>query len=330
GGPHLPPTPLGGARGARDSRRGARAAGRPRLGITEADVTALMLGRLSFASKLNPLSTYLALGRAVTAAPPGARVHLILTGVFDSNASERVFRAGAAALCPDVTLHVLDGRIPDLRTAAFAAADFFTLLVDNTQESFGLTPVEAMAAGLPVVVSDWDGFRDAVEDGVHGFRIPTLGALAGFDIASRYGVWADSYDAYIAGVSQFVAVDVRAAEAAYRALIDDPLRRRAMSEAARAHVRSKYDWRLVIGQYLELWDALARLRVEAGGSERAPPPAGAQPVPLRADPFVTFASYPTHRIGPQTRFALADNASPQRLMRLSSVPGAVVRGSLLP
>ena len=28
-----------------------------------------------------------------------------------------------------------------------------------------------MAAGLPVVVSDWDGYRDTVRDGVDGFRI---------------------------------------------------------------------------------------------------------------------------------------------------------------
>ena len=31
-----------------------------------------------------------------------------------------------------------------------------------------------MAAGLPVVVSDWDGYRYTVSDGVEGFRVPTL------------------------------------------------------------------------------------------------------------------------------------------------------------
>ena len=39
-------------------------------------------------------------------------------------------------------------------------------LADNIQETFGLTPVEAMAAGLPCVMSDWDGYRDTVRDGV--------------------------------------------------------------------------------------------------------------------------------------------------------------------
>ena len=31
-----------------------------------------------------------------------------------------------------------------------------------------------MAAGVPVVVSDWDGYRYTVNDGVEGFRVPTL------------------------------------------------------------------------------------------------------------------------------------------------------------
>ena len=56
----------------------------------------------------------------------------------------------------------------------WAAADLFLSLVDNPQETFGLAPVEAMAAGVPVVVSDWDGYRYTVSDGVEGFRVPTL------------------------------------------------------------------------------------------------------------------------------------------------------------
>jgi glycosyltransferase involved in cell wall biosynthesis len=44
--------------------------------------------------------------------------------------------------------------------------------IDNVQETFGLAPVEAMAAGLPLIVSDWDGMKDTVTPDV-GFRIPT-------------------------------------------------------------------------------------------------------------------------------------------------------------
>lgn len=328
-GPQLTVIPLGVDTAALEPPPGARAAWRQRLGIAEGDVAALVLGRLSHVTKLNPLPMYLALGRAAAASPPGTSVHLILAGQFGGEAAERVFRGAAAALCPNVALHVLDGRMPDLRINAFAAADLFTLLVDNIQETFGLAPVEAMAAGLPVVVSDWDGFRDTVEDGVHGFRVPTLSAVAGADIASRYAVGADGHAAHAAAVGQFVAVDVAAAEAAYRVLIADPVRRRAMGETARSHVRAKYDWRIVIGQYLQLWDVLTRLRTEAS-RERAPPIPGREPVPLRPDPFTAFAIYSTHRAGPDTHLTLADGASPECLTKLVSIPGAVVRGDLLP
>ncbi|GGG16360.1 hypothetical protein GCM10010964_00800 [Caldovatus sediminis] len=332
-GPQLPVIPLGVDSEALALPEAARAGWRGRLGIAEGDVAALMLGRLSHATKVNPLPMYLALGRAArAAAAPGRRVHLILAGWFDGPAAERAFREPPATLCPEVTVHVLDGRAPEVRRGIWAAADFFTLLVDNIQETFGLAPVEAMAAGLPVVVSDWDGFRDTVEDGVQGFRIPTLMATAGGDLASRYAVWADSYADYAAGVGQFVAVDVAAAEAAYRTLIAEPERRRAMAEAARARARAAYDWRVVIGQYRALWDELARLRQGAAsaGSERAPPVAGRERVPLRPNPFAAFAAYPTRRLAAAMRFAPAPGVSRETLQALGAVPGAVVRGALLP
>jgi hypothetical protein len=156
-------------------------------------------------------------------------------------------------------------------------------------------------------------------------------ATGGHDIASRYGVWADTYNDYAAGVGQFVAVDVAAAEAAYRTMIAEPERRRAMAATAREHARRTYEWRVVMGQYRALWDELARLRREAAkGGERAPPVEGRERVPLRPNPFSVFAAYPTRRLAPGMRFALAPGASFETLKTYASVPGAVVRGQLLP
>ena len=48
----------------------------------------------------------------------------------------------------------LDGREPEIRINIWSAADIFISLSDNIQETFGLTPIEAMANGLPAIVSD--------------------------------------------------------------------------------------------------------------------------------------------------------------------------------
>ena len=65
------------------------------------------------------------------------------------------------------------GQDPAVRFGAWHAADVFLSLPDNIQETFGLVVVEAMASGLPVVGSDWDGYRDLVVDGETGFLVPT-------------------------------------------------------------------------------------------------------------------------------------------------------------
>ena len=54
------------------------------------------------------------------------------------------------------------------------AASYSLSLVDCLQETFGLTPIEAMASRLPVVVSDWNGYRDTVVEGRTGYRVPKL------------------------------------------------------------------------------------------------------------------------------------------------------------
>ena len=55
---------------------------------------------------------------------------------------------------------------------ALAAADLFCSPADNLQETFGLSVLEAMASSLPVVASDWNGYRDLVLHGRTGWLVP--------------------------------------------------------------------------------------------------------------------------------------------------------------
>ena len=54
------------------------------------------------------------------------------------------------------------------------AADIGINLTLNRDENFGYSTVEAMAASLPVIGTDWGGLKDTIEDGVTGFRVPTV------------------------------------------------------------------------------------------------------------------------------------------------------------
>ena len=286
--PQLPLIPLGVHCDDFTAEAGRRSEVRARLGIEESDIAFLYLGRLSLHAKSHPQQMFTALERAEKG---GRRVHLILAGWFAGEAIEHAFREAAAALCPSVRLIDVDGRAPDNQDDAWAAADVFTSLSDNVQESFGLTPLEAMAAGLPCVVSDWNGYRDTVRDGVDGYRIPTVmpGPGAGLDLAQRYDDGVDSFDMYCGHMSQAVAVDGALLAQAYGRLVCDAGLRRTMGEQARSRALAEFDWRVILGRYRALWDELAE--------RRRADPVLAPPLPARApdriDPFTLFATYPT-------------------------------------
>ena len=59
-------------------------------------------------------------------------------------------------------------------------------------------PVEAMASGLPVIVSDWDGYKETVRDGVDGFRIPTEHLVTKLTkVSSAICIQTIDYDTYL-------------------------------------------------------------------------------------------------------------------------------------
>jgi len=302
--PQLPMIPLGVHCRDFDGLGARRDAARERLGIGADDVAFLFLGRLSFHAKAHPQQMFSALERAEKG---GRQVHLVLCGWFANDAIEKAFREAAAALCPSVRLTVVDGRVPERQLDAWAAADVFTSLSDNVQETFGLTPAEAMAAGLPCVVSDWNGYRDTVRDGVDGYRIPTVmpAAGAGLDLAQRYDDGVDSYDMYCGHTSQAVALDGAQLTQAYARLINDADLRRQLGANARAHALREYDWPVVFARYRALWSELDERR----RADAALVPALPQAVPDRQDPFALFASYPSAQITPASLVELAPDAS---------------------
>lgn len=288
--PQLPVLPLGidCADFAPDPAAGA--ALRARLDIGEGDVVAVIVARMSPHEKFDPLPVYRALQQAQDGT--GQKLHLLLYGNFPDSYSERVFRSAAARLMPDVGFHHLAHKDAALRRAALSAGQMFLFPIDNLQESFGLAPVEGMAAGLPVVASDWDGIRDTVDD-ASGFRIPTLGGRA--EHATIYGLrhagGTDNYVQYLSQNSALIEIDVGAMAQAVRRLMQNPDLRARMGAAGLARARGLFDWSVVIPQMQDLFAELAAIRARADPA--AHPAVSPHHLPVAPSPMVLFDSFPT-------------------------------------
>lgn len=311
--PQLPVIPLGIHTSDFAFSDAQKAAARAALGVSPDALVVLFMGRLSFHAKAHPLAMYQALEAAAQAT--GKSVVLVECGWHANEYISKAYADAARLTCPSVRVLTLDGRKAEDRQTAWAGADVFCSLSDNIQETFGIVPIEAMAAGLPVVVSDWDGYKDTVRDGIDGFRIPTVMPQAGLggDLALRHALEIDTYDMYCGHTCSLVAVDVQAAAASFEKLFNSPELRRQMGEAGRKRAVDVYDWKPIIGQYEALWAKQTELRLAAKAQAEQPNSENshgvkplAHPWPARMDPFHAFASYPTQALTPQTVLTLAD------------------------
>ena len=297
----------------------ARQALRQRLAIPDADVLVLWVGRLSYFEKAFPQVMLRAVQQA--AARCGQRLHFALVGWFPNGEADlRLYQQAAEQLAPDVNVLVLDGNDTQLLAQSWAAADVFLSLVDNIQETFGLAPVEAMAAGLPVVVSYWDGYRYTVRDGVDGCLIPTLGAPGGAPgelLAQLHTLGLEAYQTYVGAVAQHTAVHLGRATDALVQLLRSPERRAAMGAAAQTRAREMFSWPVVVGQYNALFVELAERRARALRDGEVV--GGARLQPNRGDPFADFRGFASAVLEPDLRLRLAAGVGPADLDPLLAV-----------
>ena len=295
--PQLPVIPLGVHSKDFAVSPDARQKARSELAIADDEIAFLFVGRLSFHAKAHPYQMYCALNDAVKAT--GKRLVLVQCGWFANEAIEKAFEAGAQTFAPDVRHIYLDGRKSIEKERAWRAADVFISLSDNIQETFGLTPIEAMAAGLPVIISDWNGYRDTVRDGQDGFLIPTLmPELQTEDsIGLSFMSGAINYDHYLAWASLRVSVDPIKLREAITALVMNSETRSRMGCSGRERSKSEFEWAKIITQYSALWSDLDERRSKAMSLI---PKSILVPRNKIFSPYRLFSSYTTATIGPET------------------------------
>lgn len=254
---------------------------RVRLGIPANARVVLWIGRLSATSKadLHPL---LYQWRTLAAQDP-SRLLVLAGGGAEGDVRSLAQTAsdlgltGSVRILPDID----DGTKLDL----LGASDVFVSPVDNHQETFGISVVEAMAAGLPVIASDWDGYKDLVEHGVTGFRIPTGWVPPPSDALLLREILEPKLAQLVS--AQGVAVDPGALREALGSLLSDLDRAREMGRAGRERARRLFAWPAVISRCTEVWTRLSGLAKEI------PIPKSGQTDPEIMNPHEVFAHYGT-------------------------------------
>lgn len=263
---------------------------RQKLDLAEQEAVVLWLGRLSFLTKADPWPSYLLLERV--AAQLQRPLTLIECGADDSRPQAEQLEK-LRSLCPSLRFLRLGGEQPvaeAVKAQALAAADVALSLVDNPQETFGLSVAEAMAAALPVVASDWDGYRDLIRPGVDGFLVPSRWA-ASAAAASRALGWQQRtglqpFQAIAGALGQLVQLDLGAAEDHLLTLLRDPGLALAMGRAGQIRAQGCFDAPVVMARYGELFTELTERRAGAPLEARQ-----ASGLALALDPVNCFSGF---------------------------------------
>ena len=253
-------------------RRARRKQARQDLSIDRDAFVVAFVGRLCHYSKGHPLPLYRALGHIASS---GKNVILLECGYFYNEEMAAAYE-DLKSFFPGVDFKVYGGDKPAdeaTKWQVLAAADVFTSPADNLQETFGLTLLEAMAAELPIVASNWSGYRDLVKNEVNGYLIPVKDTIieneTGPDWIDLEGAQGNiNYTNMIGLRSLGVALDTSSYTSALMQLCVNPEMAEEMGKRGNKMLRSKFSEQAVIKEYRELYKELASLRASSLQKEK--------------------------------------------------------------
>jgi glycosyltransferase involved in cell wall biosynthesis len=215
-----------------------RTSARRALGWSNDHFTVLQLGRLVPRKGIENVI----LGVSRLRQRYGIHAHLYIVGGNSEAPNEqatpeisRLRRIAEQAGVSDLTAFVGRRGRAQLRLF-YGAADVF--VTTPWYEPFGITPVEAMACGVPVIGAEVGGIRSTVVDGMTGFLVPARDPDA---LAERLA-----------------------------ALHRDPALSRRLGAAALARARSQYTWAGVAHSLLGVYGRMAPLALPAASAAIEP------------------------------------------------------------
>lgn len=207
---------------------------RRELGLDASEFIVLQLGRLVPRKGIDNVI------RAVGCMDRGMPVRLVVVGGESREPDETItpeiarLRAVAREYGVDARVTFLGHRQRDELRTCYAAADVF--VTTPWYEPFGITPLEAMACGTPVIGSAVGGIQYSVVDGVTGFHVPPH--------------------------------DPEALARRLTQLHDNPMLARALGRAGVKRVRTMFTWDRVARELAEVYQTVRRPQHAQRGARR--------------------------------------------------------------
>ena len=271
---------------------GQGAAMRARLGLGS-ETMFLCLARLTVHSKMDLAPLLCALQRAASLGLSLNDTVLVVAGWAEENAP---LPQALAAMAQRMGVRFM----PFLRPtdeeclALYAAADVFVSPSDNIQETFGLTLAEAGSMGLPVIASNFNGYRDIVVHGESGLLVPTMGPERCEETNLLAGTWFDNQ--YHLRLAQQTCVSVPGLAKALAQLGTNCALREQMGKAGAVRAREQFSWAAIATAYTALWQRLGSTPLTA--QEEAT--IRSQHHPLAPDFARSFQAHFSHTLGPES------------------------------
>jgi D-inositol-3-phosphate glycosyltransferase len=268
---------------------------RARLSVTKESTVVLYFGRLSSSSKADLMPLMIVFAQLTESHPDAI---LVLAGDDTQYQMAEELREITKDLDCSGRVHVVPNPTSEEKIQLYHLAHVFVSLSDNLQETFGLTIVEAMAAGLPVIASDWNGYKDLVVPECTGYLIPTFlpSYPDEFDRIRGNGLMR-AHDLLAATT----VIDPKALKVALNQLLISKEQRRALGDAGQKRARQLFDWSTIIRQYEALWEAL-----DAEATCSAALAVNDRPDLEQWNYERIFGHYPTSLIGTEVRIRVSE------------------------